>query len=779
MKNTNKSVLRKFKGMKLRTLGISLVISLAMGMLVSGLYLGDTFDYTIDQYFLESHMPDVFYELAQPENQTAVENTLKSSPDVKAYDVRLKTGGVYDNDGAQINVLLYGVDTPLRKDINTATLTKGRMYDKPGEAVALAGMESAGIDVGQTVPVQVNNITLNLTITGLVTSPEYLFASSYTDYSIPIGGNLIVLYMNLSELQGAIGQGVNDICVILTDTGNAEDISTALAPYGVKTMTMQKDHPSKKFMEIGAAKARNMFPLMAGIFGVVGFISIFMTIYRIVKNDSRYIGVMMSLGYSRKEITQSYLILGLILTVIGGLIGTVLAVLFTQGIMKVTVDMYANMVVRFPVSPLPFIIGWIFITASVMLSVWIPVSMVTKTSVREALDYKPKMTVSANRKIGRRLSRVTTMGLRNSMRNPGRALLTIIVVGMTIGVAGSWLVMTDSAWGYMQEMIDSDRWDIRGDFRAPVNESDVIGNASFVGLQQSDIAQSNGMITFSHMSGLVKKGDKSTGAVIAGCNNWKAARDFRIESGKLDFSRAVVSSNMVRELDVGPGDKITLNVAGSTVTLEVAGVVYDIMGQTVYTEKSNLNSIFPADKCTGVFITLDDRSGSNIDDKAKSVQRSPMVSNVVIQKDISVSINDVLDQAKGLLYAFFYINIIIAVVVAGSAVIISTMERDVEFATMDTLGISRWKVAKSILVEMSVLSFGSALLGVPFAYIFGWILAKVMEEVIFFFPIMFTLGATITTFVAGFAFVLVASIVPIRYARKLDTEKTIRERTAG
>jgi len=779
MMNTTRAVLRKLKRMKLRTVGISFVISLAMAMLVAGLYTGDSFDYTTEQFFLESNMPDVFFELTGPQNQTAVENTLQSTRGVKEFDFRLKVGGVYDDEGADIAVVLYGVRDPFRSEINKAVLTEGEENRGPGEAVAISGMEDSGIDVGEDVRVMVNNASVNLTITGLVSSPEFLFPSSFAEYSIPLGGNLIIIFMDLEELQTVAGEGVNDIYVLLKDEGNVNAVGAALEPFGVKKTTLQDDHPSRVFMAVGAAKMRNMFPVIAGIFGIVGFISIFMTIYRIVKNDSRYIGVMMSLGYTRGEITRSYLALGWVLTAIGGIFGMVMALLFTKGILGVTVSMYPSIVPRYPVSPMPFIVGWIFIIGSVMLSVWIPVSMVTRTSVREALDYKPKMKVSANRKMGGSLSRITTMGLRNSTRNPGRTVLTIIVVGMTIGIAGSWLVMTDSAWGYMVEMIDSDEWDLRGDFAAPVNESDVLGNASFLGLQQTDIGPNGRMITFSHMSGLVKKRSDSTGSMIIGCDQWETARDFRLQSGKLDFNKAVVGTNMIKELDLELGDDIILDVAGNTVSLEVGGIVYDMLTPTVYTNKSNLAPLFPAEKCTGVFLILQDHSDANVEAKAKDLQASPMVNNVVIQKNISEGITSVLDDSMGLLYGFFYINIIIAVVVAASAVIISTMERDVEFATLDTLGISKWMVGKSILVEMGVLSFGSALVGVPMAYLFGWLLAIVMREVIFYFPIIFAVGATITTFVAGFAFVLFSSIVPIRYSRKLDTEKTIRERTAG
>jgi hypothetical protein len=54
-----------------------------------------------------------------------------------------------------------------------------------------------------------------------------------------------------------------------------------------------------------------------------------------------------------------------------------------------------------------------------------------------------------------------------------------------------------------------------------------------------------------------------------------------------------------------------------------------------------------------------------------------------------------------------------------------------------------------------------------------------MEDVIFYFPIVFIVSSTFMILILGAMFVELSSFVPIRYARSIDTEKTIRERTAG
>ena len=107
------------------------------------------------------------------------------------------------------------------------------------------------------------------------------------------------------------------------------------------------------------------------------------------------------------------------------------------------------------------------------------------------------------------------------------------------------------------------------------------------------------------------------------------------------------------------------------------------------------------------------------------------------------------------------------------------LERDIEFATLETLGIPRRKVIGSMLIEIGIIGFLSAILGLPFAYLFGKLFAIVMEDILYYFPVVFAISGMIFTFVFGFLFIFGSSIFPIRYTNKMDVEKTIRERITG
>ncbi|MGA1873707.1 MAG: ABC transporter permease, partial [Thermoplasmatota archaeon] len=543
----------------------------------------------------------------------------------------------------------------------------------------------------------------------------------------------------------------------------------SLGALPVSALVYQEDHPSVVFMDIGAGKMRNMFPLFSVIFMVVGVISIFMTFYRVVMNDSRYIGVLMSLGYSRLRIVMAYLNFGLILGAIGSVFGFIFGFLFTAGIMSYTMSMIGDIRVSYPLAPMPFIWGLVFSFGSVLLSVGIPILAITRKSVRQALDHKPKTKILTVGRTLPGLSKTRLMGIRNTFRNPGRTALTVLVVGMSIGISGSWIVVSESAWGYMQDQVDQDTWDLRADLTRELPEENV--SAMF------DIEEAEYVIPFAYRAGQISGGGGSENTFVVTSDEILRTRDFDLESGKLDVETSVITNKLADELGLSTGDTINITVGSSWLRTTVGGIVYDILNQAVYLDREAASPLVNKTNATGVFIKLIDKDKS--EETAKELKSIEGVSGVTIQDEIIKSMDETFGSAMGMLWFFFIICLVIAMVVAASAIIISTMERDIEFATLETLGIPRGKVVGSMLIEIGIIGFISALLGLPFAYLFGRLFAMVMEDILYYFPVFFAFSAMIMTFVFGFLFIFGSSIFPIRYTKKMDVEKTIRERITG
>lgn len=768
MKPITKSVLRKLLRMKWRIIAISMVVSLAMGMFVTGLYSAVIFDHSMDTFIEETNFPDIFISLSKPVNTSLAEDAVSGNPDIEEYSLRLKINGHYLRENTSYPAILIGTEEPNREDINKLLVKEGNLHSGEGEGVVVAGMEGIGADKGKTLTFSTGTNSFKINVTGTVQTAEYIFASSVPDSSLPLPGELVVLFMDIKELQKITGYGINDIILNVED-GKEEEVSGSMDQLPVSSVVMQKDHPSVVFMDIGAGKMRNMFPLFSVIFMVVGIISIFMTFYRIVMNDSRYIGVLMAVGYSRFEIARAYLSFGVVLSLIGSVIGLIFGLLFTSGIMSYTISMIGDIRVAYPLDPVPFIAGLLFSFGSVLLSVMIPIAAITRKSVREALEHKPKTRILTVGSGLSNMSKTRIMGIRNTFRNPGRTALTVFVVGMSIGISGSWIVVSESAWGYMQEQADQDTWDIRVDMVSP----QPIANITT--MLDSDLFDY--VIPFAYLSGQITGGGSTESGSVVATDRMLEARDFDLSSGELDLSTSIITNKLANEMGISTGDRITITVGPKQMETTVGGIVYDILLQAVYINRDTASPLVEENVASSAFVKLKEKE--DVESVASGIESMNGVSRVTIQDDIIEAMDETFGSAMGLLYFFFIICLVIAMVIAASAIIISTMERDMEFATLETLGIPRRKVIGSMLIEIGVIGFLSASLGIPFAYLFGKLFAVVMQDILYYFPVYFALTGMVFTFVFGFLFIMGSSIFPIRYTKKLDVETTIKERTAG
>jgi putative ABC transport system permease protein len=688
MKTVTKSVLRKLKRMKGRTLTIVLVISLAMALFLGGLYSGDMMDASIETYFEDGRMADLFMDLTAPVNESDVDSALGGMVDIKAYQSRLKLMGIYDREGEIIPALFYGVEDPAQNDINILELVKGSFFQFPGEAVAVRGMEAKGVEVHEVLHFQLMGRDLNLTISGTVTGPEFVFSTAFGDYSIPAAGTLVIIMMPLDELQDITGLGpmVNEVTVLLTDGGDDDIVISSLQDVGVRSVTYQDNHPSRSFMRIGSNKMRNMMPVMSIIFLIVGFISIFMTMIRLVQSDSRYIGVLMSLGYTKREITRAYMALGLVIGVIGVVAGIIFGLIFAAGILDFQIAFFGiSYEIVYPLSIMPFALSIFTIVVTVLVSVWVPVGFITRATVRDALEYRPRMGVRKTKGSHTKRSMMTTMGLRNTVRNPRRTVITIIVIALTIGAAGSWLIMADSAYGYVREQLDSEKWDVRADFVSTMPTDSI--NETYLGLEQGD---TEWIAPYAYLKAEASKGSESKGTVIMASDNLTLIKGFDLQKGKLDFDEGCVISNKLSlDLDADVGDSIRLTFGSSSADLQVKGTINDMIIYSVYTSRQMIAPLFPITISSGAFIKF--QNSDLVDEKVNDIRAMNTVGYVVVHNDIVETYDELLVMAEGFLGFFFFLQLLITIAVAGSAVIISTMERDVEYATLDTSLPGSWR----------------------------------------------------------------------------------------
>lgn len=758
MSLTLKMMLRRLRGRKLSLVLSSFIIAWALAMMAAGLFSSEVIETSASSYLDDSRMPDLLVSLYERLTPEEVESSLASLP-VQTYDLRLKETGQVLVNGSWSQATIIGISDPARMDISRLTILEGRLFSNPSEGVVIAG----GKVTGGTVQLLVNGTSLSAEITGVVRSPEYLMNELQAGAIISGSGGETIVMVPLSTLMSASGHGVNDIAIML-DNGSRESIASSLTSLPVSSMTFSEDHPTTVLIEMGASKMAVMLPSISLVFVLIGGVSIFITMYRMVVSDSRNMGVLMSLGMERWRIAASYLGMGAVTLLAGGALGILLGYGFTVAMASMALQMMGGIPVVLPFSPTPFLISMLMTALVVLAASLLPVALVLRQDIRTALSYVPRSHIWAWKGPGISLS--TSLGIRNLFRDPKRAVAVMMAVGLTVGAAGSWLVLLDSSTSYIDGQSSSYLWDVSISFTSLRDQSEAVERFSNEQVEKA--------MPYTKLSGLASSDGRSTGVVMTASPEMASIRSFEVRQGSLDFSGAVIAKKLADELKVGPGSTISLAFGGRSIDLMITGVVDDLQTNAVYTSNRQASSIIGEDVCQGMFVSL--RSSDQASSYVSAVSSDPWVAGVQPQQDAAGSVRDLLASAISLFYGFFALNLLIALAVATSAVVVSTSERDLEFTAISSLGLPRSFTVRSLLVEAALLGLVSSLLAVPFAYLLAQVFAGLMEQAVFYIPVAMTIAAALSVILVGCAFTTPSAIWPIRWTKKVDMARTLRER---
>lgn len=748
--------LRKLKNRKMSVLLSSFIVAWAMAMMIAGMWSAQVMEVSSTEYLDDNGMPDLFISLSEGVAAEDVEPSLSS---FSSYQLRLRWNGRAEIEGVNTTVVLIGVPE-FGSELDRLTILDGALCSAPDECVLVAGSRTA-----EDLDVSVNGTLMHLEITGTVSSPEFLTNELSVGSIVPGSGGMTIVYLPLSSLQAVIGPMVNDIILDMPDDMPREEAEASLGSLPVSSITYRENHQTVVLFQMGADKFSTMLPAISLVFVLIGLISIFMTMYRLVLGDSRSIGVLMSIGVERKSITAAYLAFGAVILLAGAIMGILLGYAFTAGVSQMALDMMGGVPVVIPPDPVPTVTALAFTALAVMTATAIPIVVVVRKSVNEALSYAPRARVRAIGRKGRSLA--TSLGLRNLFREPTRAAVVLVAVSLSIGTAGSWVLMVDSAMTYLDDQMEAQRWDVSVAFNAPLDQEGAVEN-----LTTADVTA---VLPFTSLTGTLSSEEGTAGAAMLASLDITEVRGFEFEAGSFHPGGAILAKKLAGDLGVGPGDTITFSLGGKEVDLVVAGTVNDMQSNAVYTDNVLVMDMAGEGKCQGAFVILSEPNAAA--SYAANVSGNPLVAAVELGEEQASDLRSLFEGSISLLYGFFALNLLIALAMAVLATVISTSERDMEFASMASLGVPRAFVWRSLAVEVGAQATIAALMAAPFAFLLAKQFALLMEEAVFLIPIVLSASALASVVVLGWLFIWPSVLWPIRWVKRLDVVRTLRDRS--
>lgn len=286
-----------------------------------------------------------------------------------------------------------------------------------------------GLNVGDTVTVEVGGQRKTFTIRGIVLSPEYILTTRDVTPDPAHYGFMLVSSRAMPELP------FNDVLIDLEEGADAAAVEAAIreAVPSALTITQAAHGPT-----VSARNYISMFRSLSYLFPVLVFavaaMIVVSTLSRMMENQRVQIGTLKALGFRDGQIRAHYLCYALVPSLTGALIGTVTGQYTLPDVVwpMVCTNLRYPWQLRAPISPLTWGITALLVILCVLICLRTYNRAARETTASLLRPKPPKSGVRILlERVGflwRRFSFNTKMIIRNLLRNKGRTFLTIVGV---------------------------------------------------------------------------------------------------------------------------------------------------------------------------------------------------------------------------------------------------------------------------------------------------------------------------------------------------------------
>lgn len=753
------------KDMKGRLIAIALVFMVTLGLTIGGLYAKGMMVETRDQMFENADYAD--FEVSVNNANDTLLSELRNLENIREVEGRLILHGLIDEPDKIKPIILVGIE-PNESKMNTYSLKKGE-GDITGNEILLAGKEPS-FDVGDEFKASIVGNKSGFKVRGYVKSAEYAAVPPVPGSSIPMPGDSSVAYIDIDHLQDISSIQYNNILVNKEKSADKDavknDIRQITDESGLNDITGRANEYIYQIFESAIEEEEKVIPIMSAIFSVIGAVLIIVVISKIILSQQKEMGVLMAMGYSQKRVISSYLTFGAVFGLITGLLGGLLGIFvgYMWAVYGLQIFMNVNVVTKFTV--IPFALSLIMGVGLVMFAVLISVYRINKMTAMEAMRSEESESTILKINLSDKIKNISKFSLRNIIRKPKRLFALIIVLSLTIGMSGSWLIMMDSMVGQADNWEDHQNWDLQLTFSLPADDKQIQHAAA----NYSDEIQSYETYTVGH----AESNDKNL--KMLGIPPDSKMIDFIKLEGDLNFDgkECLITSKLSNNLDKEVGDTLPVEADSNKVELKVIGVVNDLREKTIFLSQSTVQEITDMEGLSsGVYLKTD----YDIQDAKRALYNLRGVSYVVSSSDFDSSMDTMIDEMRGLLYFMFWMNLSLLILTVITVSLINVLERKSEYALLEMLGYRKRDSAKIIFQEIMTVGIFSIIIGVPTTYIFSTILRNIYSELMFYYPLIIT-AATVTIIIAScIVFLLLSMISPVRVIKKMDIADALRERS--
>ncbi len=621
-------------------------------------------------------------------------DTLKSLPEVETVDRKLVLDGKCKlPTGEELDMEFNFMET---MTCSYPYVVEGEPFNASSTGIWLEQnfANARGYKVGDTINLSYEGVSFQEEVKGIIMHPEYVYYSLDSDSMMPTYGNYGFGFLSQSEFP-LQDQLVYNYLVI--KTYETPENSLQFKEYLKNTLNLENVTVIDRRQNLGIDTVMNekeqheTFGIMfTAIFMLIAVMGIVTTMTRMTSNQRTQIGTLKALGFSKGKITWHYVSYGIVISLLGGVIGSLLGRLLIPQLFLGSMTAYFILPAWYQQ------LSWKSLVANA-LSVLV-CSSVSFLSCRKELKDMPAVTLRPaspknlkhslleKSKFWLSMNFSTQWNIRDVLRNKSRSLMGIL------GVAGCAMLLL-GAFGSYDCCIGLVDWQYT---RLVTGQNKVNFSLNTSDLEKRQMAQTYKGQLLQEGSCEFRVGDTvKTGTItVTEEGNYLHYENTKQEEIKLPKDGIAMTSKMADLLGVQVGDTFEWHIVGEKnwETGQVAALYQAATGQGITMDKAVYEDFHYDFHPTSFYTNMSIPS---------YIKDGDVVAGVIsIEQARS-------DLAKNMEMMYIMVGVlIVAAVLLGLVVlynmgVLSFMEKTREVATLKVLGFSTKRIRK-ILQQQNI-----------------------------------------------------------------------------
>jgi putative ABC transport system permease protein len=786
MSALNRKLLRDLLRMKGQAFAIAMVVAAGVAMYVMYQSNFESLRETQRSYYERHRFGDVFANLRRAPLRLRAE--IAAIPGVTAVETRVVAAVTLDLEqlDAPATGQLVSIPPDRRPQVNDLFLRRGRWIERgrPDEVLASEGFVLAhGLEPGDQVPAIINGRLRRLTIVGVALSPEYVYSIRPGEL-VPDDRRFGVFWMDQQALAAAFDMegGFNDVTLALAPGASAAaavaELDRLLEPYGGLGAIPRERQISHWMLESELRQLQTFGFLLPLIFLLVAAFILNVALARALALQRSQIAALKALGYGNGALAWHYLKWALAIGLAGAVIGVVTGAWLGSALIGLYNQFFRFPVLLYQVSPAVVVSAVVLTLVAAGSGAFSAVRRAVRLPPAEAM--RPEAPARYRRSfvetpfVARQLGTAGRMVLRNVSRHPLRAAASIFGIAFAVAILMIGFVFMDAIERLiLTQFWVAERQDVTVSFVEPRAPAAMHALARLPGVLAVEPQRS--------VPVRIRSGHRERYLAVSGIPSDPQFRRIVDRDGRAIRVPAggVVISRMLGDiLHVGPGDTIRLEVlegARPVRTVEVTGVVDDVLGLSVFMEMGALHALMrEGEVASGALLRIDPASEAEL---SRALKDLPVVSGAGFKRAVLASFRETMTANMNVTIV---INLLFAGIIAFGVVYnaarVSLSERTHELASLRVLGFTRAEISLILLGELALLTLAALPAGAVFGTLLVALVVQTVDSEVYRFPLDIPRSAVAWSFLGIMAATLVSGLLVRRRLDRLDLVAVLKVR---